>query len=50
MHPDRVEGLMLINCTASQAGWVEWGYQKVINSNCPCCCVSILLDQLWSAS
>ena len=31
MYPDRVEGLMLVNCTASQAGWVEWGYQKVIH-------------------
>jgi len=28
-YPDRVEGLMLVNGTASQAGWVEWGYQKV---------------------
>jgi len=37
MYPDRVEGLMLINCTASQAGWVEWGYQKVILRNCLCC-------------
>lgn len=27
-YPDRVEGLVLINCTASQAGWIEWGYQK----------------------
>jgi len=29
-YPDRVEGLVLINGTAGQAGWVEWGYQKVI--------------------
>jgi len=28
-HADKVDGLVLINCTAKQAGWVEWGYQKV---------------------
>jgi len=33
-HPDKVDGLVLINCTAKQAGWVEWGYQKV----CLCVC------------
>lgn len=27
-YPERVEALVLINCGASQAGWVEWGYQK----------------------
>ena len=29
LHPDRVEALVLVNCMAGQAGWVEWGYQKV---------------------
>ncbi|CAD5117534.1 DgyrCDS6299 [Dimorphilus gyrociliatus] len=28
-HPDKVEGLILINCTASKAGWTEWAYQKM---------------------
>ena len=28
-YPDKVDGLVLVNCTAKQAGWVEWGYQKV---------------------
>ncbi|KAK2155057.1 hypothetical protein LSH36_250g01036 [Paralvinella palmiformis] len=27
-HPEKVDGLCLINCTASKAGWSEWGYQK----------------------
>jgi len=27
-HPDQVEALALLNCTSTQAGWVEWGYQK----------------------
>jgi len=31
-YPDRVEGLVLLNCTAGQAGWVEWSYQKVTES------------------
>ncbi|CAD5117191.1 DgyrCDS5988 [Dimorphilus gyrociliatus] len=29
MYPDKVDGLILINCTASKASWTEWGYQKV---------------------
>ena len=28
-HPDRTDGLVLVNCTASKPGWTEWGYQKV---------------------
>ncbi|CAH1780191.1 unnamed protein product [Owenia fusiformis] len=28
-HPERVDALFLINCTASAPGWTEWGYQKV---------------------
>lgn len=27
-HPEKVEGLVLINCNASKCGWIEWGYQK----------------------
>lgn len=28
-HPIKVEGLVLVNCVSTTAGWVEWGYQKV---------------------
>jgi len=28
-HPHTVNALILINGTASRAGWMEWGYQKV---------------------
>ena len=28
-HHDRVDSLVLVNPCASQAGWIEWGYQKV---------------------
>ncbi|KAL0851696.1 hypothetical protein ABMA28_000023 [Loxostege sticticalis] len=28
-HPQKVDALALINCTASQAGWIEWAYQKM---------------------
>lgn len=28
LHPERMDALVLINCNASQAGWIEWGYQK----------------------
>ena len=28
-HPDMVDGLVLVNCSATKAGWMEWGYQKV---------------------
>jgi len=24
-----VEALCLINCVSTQAGWIEWGYQKL---------------------
>lgn len=30
MYPDKVDGLVLINSTATKATWTEWGYQKVI--------------------
>lgn len=26
--PERVEALILINANCTQAGWIEWGYQK----------------------
>ena len=28
-YPDKVEALTLLNCTATKAGWMEWGYQKI---------------------
>ncbi|KAL1117048.1 hypothetical protein AAG570_004376 [Ranatra chinensis] len=28
-HPDRVDALVLVNCVSTQAGWIEWGYQKL---------------------
>ncbi|XP_018566471.1 protein NDRG3 isoform X2 [Anoplophora glabripennis] len=28
-HPSQVSALCLINCVSTQAGWIEWGYQKL---------------------
>lgn len=28
-HPDKMGALCLINCVSTQAGWIEWGYQKL---------------------
>ncbi|XP_044760764.1 protein NDRG3 isoform X1 [Coccinella septempunctata] len=28
-YPNRVSALCLINCVSTQAGWIEWGYQKL---------------------
>ncbi|XP_044576698.1 misexpression suppressor of KSR 2 isoform X2 [Cotesia typhae] len=28
-HPSKVNALCLINCISTQAGWIEWGYQKL---------------------
>ncbi|KAL5021266.1 hypothetical protein ScPMuIL_000421 [Solemya velum] len=28
-HPEQMDSLVLVNPTASQPGWVEWGYQKM---------------------
>jgi len=28
-HPDKVDALCLLNCISTQAGWIEWGYQKL---------------------
>ncbi|XP_064467101.1 protein NDRG3-like isoform X2 [Ornithodoros turicata] len=28
-RPELVDGLFLINCTATKSSWVEWGYQKL---------------------
>lgn len=25
----QVEALCLVNCVSTQAGWIEWGYQKL---------------------
>ena len=29
MYPDRMDALVLINCSSTKAGWMEWAYQKV---------------------
>ncbi|ELU16758.1 hypothetical protein CAPTEDRAFT_154459 [Capitella teleta] len=29
MHADKVEGLVLVNCSAGKSSWTEWGYQKL---------------------
>ncbi|KAK0095796.1 hypothetical protein PV326_007358 [Microctonus aethiopoides] len=29
VHPNKVNALCLINCVSTQAGWIEWGYQKL---------------------
>lgn len=28
-HPEKINALCLINCVSTQAGWIEWGYQKL---------------------
>lgn len=28
-NPNQVTALCLINCVSTQAGWIEWGYQKL---------------------
>ncbi|XP_046389384.1 protein NDRG3 isoform X3 [Ischnura elegans] len=28
-HPEKVEAMCLVNCMSTQAGWIEWGYQKL---------------------
>lgn len=28
-NPNKVSALCLINCVSTQAGWIEWGYQKL---------------------
>lgn len=28
-NPNKVVALCLINCPSTQAGWIEWGYQKL---------------------
>jgi len=28
-NPEKVEALCLVNCVSTQAGWIEWGYQKL---------------------
>jgi pimeloyl-ACP methyl ester carboxylesterase len=28
-HPDKVGALCLVNCSSTQAGWIEWGYQSM---------------------
>lgn len=31
-HPNMIDALVVINGVAKQAGWTEWGYQKVMLS------------------
>lgn len=28
-NPEKMEALVLINVVSTQAGWIEWGYQKL---------------------
>jgi pimeloyl-ACP methyl ester carboxylesterase len=28
-HPDKIGALCLVNCSSTQAGWIEWGYQSL---------------------
>lgn len=28
-YPNYVDALVLVNCSSTQAGWIEWGYQKL---------------------
>ncbi|XP_066948654.1 protein NDRG3 isoform X9 [Macrobrachium rosenbergii] len=28
-YPNDVDALVLVNCSSTQAGWIEWGYQKL---------------------
>jgi pimeloyl-ACP methyl ester carboxylesterase len=28
-YPDKVGALCLVNCSSTQAGWIEWGYQSM---------------------
>jgi len=28
VHPEKVEGLILVNCNSGKCGWIEWAYQK----------------------
>ena len=32
-RPKLVEGLVLINCSSTSSGWLEWAHHKV--ANCP---------------
>lgn len=29
LNPEKVDALCLVNCVSTQAGWIEWGYQKL---------------------
>ena len=30
-YPERVDSLMVANACSGKAGWVEWGYQVLVN-------------------
>jgi pimeloyl-ACP methyl ester carboxylesterase len=32
-HPDKIGALCLVNCSSTQAGWIEWGYQTMNSRN-----------------
>lgn len=32
-NPDKVAALCLVNCSSTQAGWIEWGYQSMNTRN-----------------
>ncbi|CAG9799222.1 unnamed protein product [Chironomus riparius] len=32
-NPDKVGALCLVNCSSTQAGWIEWGYQSLNSRN-----------------
>lgn len=32
-NPDKVGALCLVNCSSTQAGWIEWGYQSLNTRN-----------------
>lgn len=32
-NPDKVGALCLVNCSSTQAGWIEWGYQSMNTRN-----------------
>jgi len=32
-HPEKMDALCVVNCVSTQAGWIEWGYQKINTRN-----------------
>ena len=46
-YPERVDSLMVANACSGKAGWVEWGYQVVVN---PLWYVAMLWSRIASIS